>query len=127
MREVGIGSARASLGASTAVLERAEASPSARPIAGGRPGPSRNGTAAELLTPDAAATLVPEWRALAGRALEPNILFEPDFALAAMRRLKGCRGGRVAAVWSGGGEARRLVGALPVLPWPGLPGVPVLF
>jgi len=55
------------------------------------------------------AALVPEWSALAERALEPNVFYEPAFALAAAPVL-GADAGAV-LVWSA--EPRRLVGFFP--------------
>ena len=50
-----------------------------------------------------------EWRALAARALEPNVFYEPAFALAAAP-VFGARCGAV-LVWSQGGT--RLIGLFP--------------
>ena len=69
------------------------------------------------------ASIEPEWRTLAGRALMPNVFYEPQFALAAApvfgRNVGAC------LVWSRGRTAR-LVGLFPArierhrygLPWP---------
>ena len=45
-------------------------------------------------------TIVEEWRALAGRALEPNVFYEPAF-LSAAAPVFGAGAGAV-LVWSGG-------------------------
>jgi hypothetical protein len=55
--------------------------------------------------------VVEEWRALAARALEPNIFYEPSFALAAAAVL--ARDARAILVWSAV-SPRRLVGFFPV-------------
>jgi CelD/BcsL family acetyltransferase involved in cellulose biosynthesis len=54
--------------------------------------------------------LASEWRALAGSALEPNVFYEPAFALAAAPVFGRAAGAFL--VWSGGGE-RRLLGFFP--------------
>jgi hypothetical protein len=54
--------------------------------------------------------IVPEWRDLAARALEPNAFYEPAFALAAAP-VFGKEAGAV-LVWSGA-QPRRLVGLFP--------------
>ena len=53
-------------------------------------------------------TIVEEWRALAGRALEPNVFYEPAF-LSAAAPVFGAGAGAV-LVWSGG----RLLGLFPM-------------
>jgi CelD/BcsL family acetyltransferase involved in cellulose biosynthesis len=55
------------------------------------------------------AGLAAEWRALADRAAEPNVFYEPAFALAAARALAPDAG----AVLVCGGEPRRLIGLFP--------------
>jgi len=55
-------------------------------------------------------SILPEWRALAAGALEPNVFYEPAFALAATP-VFGRRAGAV-VVWSGGAP-RRLLGLFP--------------
>jgi len=56
------------------------------------------------------ASMTREWRALAARALEPNVFYEPAFALAAAPVFAGDAGALL--VWSGT-TARRLVGFFP--------------
>ena len=60
---------------------------------------------------DELASIADAWRALAARALEPNVFYEPAFALAAAP-VFGADAGAV-LVWSGGGASRRLLGFLP--------------
>src|SRR5690606_23093128 len=65
---------------------------------------------------DAAASLEHEWRQLAGAALEPNICYEPDFAIAAARHLRDTRTVRFVMIWRRGESAReRLIGCFPVM------------
>jgi CelD/BcsL family acetyltransferase involved in cellulose biosynthesis len=52
-----------------------------------------------------------QWRELAARALEPNVFYEPAFALAAAP-VFGAEAGAV-LVWSSGGKSRRLLGFFP--------------
>ncbi len=56
------------------------------------------------------ASLAAEWRLLAARALEPNVFYEPSFALAAAPRLG--TDVQVGLVWSC--APRRLVGLFPI-------------
>ena len=56
------------------------------------------------------AALASEWRALAGRALEPNVFYEPAFALAAQQVFG--RGVGAGLVWSQSSE-QRLLGLFP--------------
>src|ERR1700683_4264496 len=51
-----------------------------------------------------------EWRELAARALEPNVFYEPAFALEAAKILR--RGGGALLVWSGT-SPRKLLGFFP--------------
>src|SRR6266705_6387975 len=55
------------------------------------------------------ATIAAEWRALARRAAEPNVFYEPDFALAAAAALAPDAG----AVLVRGLEPGRLIGLFP--------------
>jgi len=55
------------------------------------------------------AGLAAEWRALAARAVEPNVFYTPAFALPAARALAPDAG----AVLVRGGEPRRLIGLFP--------------
>jgi CelD/BcsL family acetyltransferase involved in cellulose biosynthesis len=52
-----------------------------------------------------------EWRELAARALEPNVFYEPAFALAAAPVFG--RGGGALLVWSGTAGPRKLLGFFP--------------
>jgi hypothetical protein len=62
----------------------------------------------------ACAAIEPHWRDLAGRALEANPFFEPDFALPAAQHLVSFRDVSVLLVWEGESEAqRRLLGFVP--------------
>jgi CelD/BcsL family acetyltransferase involved in cellulose biosynthesis len=56
------------------------------------------------------ASILPEWRALAADALEPNVFYEPAFALAAAPVFG--RGVEAVLVWSGSAP-RRLLGLFP--------------
>lgn len=64
----------------------------------------------EWLPLAALASHAPAWQALAARALEPNVFYEPDFALAAAEAF-GRRAGAV-LVWSSRAPAR-LIGLFP--------------
>lgn len=68
------------------------------------------------------AAIVEPWRDLAGRALERNVFYEPDFMLPAARYLAGGRATFV-LVWQNASERRRLAGffplAMPRLTWRG--------
>lgn len=79
-----------------------------------RPWPLAAGLGAELLPARAAAAHVLAWQDLAARALEPNVFFGPDLALAGARHLPGGRAAEVLLAWRGEGETRRLVGCLPL-------------
>lgn len=61
----------------------------------------------------ACSAIETEWRDLAGRALEANPFFEPDFALPAAQHLVDFRDAPVLLIWSGAAAARRLVGFVP--------------
>ena len=64
--------------------------------------------------PLAACTAIEaEWRDLAGRAIEPNLFFEPDFALPAAQHLVDFRDAPVLLLWDGAGASRRLLGFVP--------------
>jgi CelD/BcsL family acetyltransferase involved in cellulose biosynthesis len=60
----------------------------------------------------ALASIVPQWQALAAEALEPNVFYEPAFALAAAAVFG--RGAGATLVWSSGSPAR-LIGLFPSL------------
>lgn len=93
----------------------------ARPLARGARSraPDADALTAEILTADAASSIVGAWRELAREALEPNVFFEPATALAGMRHLPDERRARLLVVWRSAGDQRRLVGLLPVLPGQG--------
>jgi O-antigen/teichoic acid export membrane protein len=84
------------------------------------PAPIADGTAAdlsaEILRPEEAERIIAHWRGLADRALEPNVFYTPEMALAGIYNLPGGGSARLVVVWRGDGPVRRLVGALPVLP-----------
>lgn len=62
----------------------------------------------------ACAAIEPHWRDLAGRAVEANPFFEPDFALPAAQHLVSFRDVSVLLAWEGESEAqRRLLGFVP--------------
>ncbi|WNJ91743.1 GNAT family N-acetyltransferase [Bosea sp. 685] len=80
-------------------------------------------------TPDAAITteirllsacgeIRQAWTELAARALEPNLFFEPDFALAAAQHLIAFRDVAVLLAWQAptGSSQRRLLGLIPCFP-----------
>jgi CelD/BcsL family acetyltransferase involved in cellulose biosynthesis len=58
------------------------------------------------------------WTELAARAIEPNLFFEPDFALAAAQHLIAFRDVAVLLAWQGptGFPQRRLLGLIPCFP-----------
>lgn len=58
------------------------------------------------------------WSELAARAIEPNLFFEPDFALAAAQHLIAFRDVAVLLAWQGaaGNPRRRLLGLIPCFP-----------
>lgn len=66
---------------------------------------------AELLSLEEAGHISEEWRAFADRALEPNLFFTPEMALAGMRHLSAEADPRLLVVRREG----RLVGALPLV------------
>jgi CelD/BcsL family acetyltransferase involved in cellulose biosynthesis len=83
----------------------------ARPLSRAIGGMVRSaGARAECIALDAAAPLVDSWRDLAGRALEPNVFYEPAFALAAAPAFGD--GVCITAVWSPADPAR-LIGLFP--------------
>lgn len=83
------------------------------------PTPSRAGHASpaglalEYRSLAACAAIEAEWRDLAARALEPNMFFEPDFALPAAQHLVDFRDAPVLLLWDGGAARRRLLGLVP--------------
>ncbi|MDB5513041.1 MAG: hypothetical protein JWR08_2524 [Enterovirga sp.] len=68
----------------------------------------------EFLTGGQAGGYLAEWQQLSERALEPNLFYRPETALAGLRNLPGGAGGRVVAIFRQEGPGRRLVGILPV-------------
>ena len=71
----------------------------------------------ELLSPEAAAIHAAKWRDLAGDCLEPNVFFEPGFALAAARHLARDRAPRFLFVWDSDADGRRqLLAVCPLAP-----------
>lgn len=56
------------------------------------------------------------WRDLSRRALEPNVLLEPEFLVPALHHLGGARRPVLALVWAeGAGGARSLIGLAPLV------------
>lgn len=102
---------------------RADAAPAPelvweKSVVGARAG--RNTVAFSLFVADveAAARFEAESRALAARALEPNVFYEPAAALAAARHLTEARGARFVFLWEtaeNAGPPPRLLGVFPVL------------
>ncbi|HEV7324871.1 MAG TPA: GNAT family N-acetyltransferase [Bosea sp. (in: a-proteobacteria)] len=74
-------------------------------------GPS--GLSIERRSLAACAAIEAEWRDLAGRAIEPNPFFEPDFALPAAQHLVDFRDAPVLLLWDGPAASRRLLGFVP--------------
>lgn len=68
----------------------------------------------EFLPAPAAAAFSEAWADLARRCLEPNIFFEPEFALPALAHLGARKGLRIVCVWDGGAHPRQLVAVLPL-------------
>ncbi|MHB8885526.1 MAG: GNAT family N-acetyltransferase [Methylovirgula sp.] len=72
----------------------------------------------ELLDPEAAAAHAAAWRALAANCLEPNVFFEPGFALAAARHLAKGRPPRFLFVWDRSASRQsKLVAVCPFAPY----------
>lgn len=88
----------------------------ARPPAGDTRSRDADALTAEILTASAAEAIAGPWRELTREALEPNVFFEPATALAGMRHLPEERRARLLVAWRGAGDARRLVGLMPILP-----------
>ena len=78
-------------------------------------GPGIGDTSVAVLDPRELAAIEPAWRSLAERALEPNVFFGPEMARAGLAHLPEGTEARVLVAWRGVGEARRLVGLLPVV------------
>ena len=77
----------------------------------------------EILGVEAARRHYDAWIDLTKRALEPNVFFEPAFALAAAQHFAIARKPRFLMVWRQKAGVRQLVGLSPVLlPRRGLPG-----
>ena len=68
----------------------------------------------EILPAAGAAAFAEAWADLAGRCLEPNIFFEPEFALPAVAHLGAMKRLRVIFVWDCATKPRRLIAALPL-------------
>jgi len=68
-----------------------------------------------LVLLDAAGAAAEEqaWRVLATRALEPNVFFEPSFALAAAQHLAEAGQPRFAFIYDGDAASGRLIGIVP--------------
>jgi CelD/BcsL family acetyltransferase involved in cellulose biosynthesis len=66
---------------------------------------------ADLLSPEEAGRISEDWRELADRAVEPNLFFTPEMALAGMRHLPAESDPQLLVVR----RERRLVGVLPVV------------
>jgi CelD/BcsL family acetyltransferase involved in cellulose biosynthesis len=79
------------------------------------PGGAQEGLHIETLGVDEMDAHGDAWRALAARTLEPNIFFEPGFALALARHAPVKSRPRFVAVWREGAEPR-LVGLFPMAP-----------
>lgn len=80
--------------------------------------------AIEMRNLRACADLVPDWRDLAHRSLQPNVFYEPELALAAAQHLVGADTTQVILVWDRpAADGRRcLLGFFPVrIPGPILP------
>ncbi len=67
----------------------------------------------EILPAAGAAAFAEAWTDLAGRCLEPNIFFEPEFALPALAHLGARKRLRVIFVWDCTTKPRRLIAVLP--------------
>jgi len=72
---------------------------------------ANKGLLAETLSVEEIGAHAEAWRALAARALEPNVFFEPGFALALARH--GATHPRLVAIWRDGSR-RELVGLFPL-------------
>lgn len=101
------------------MIARSDARGAGGPFPGPGPAPSATGPlSTELRSLSACADLREEWAALASRAIEPNLFFEPDFALAAAQHLISFADVCVVLVWQGGPDTprRRLLGLFPCVP-----------
>lgn len=74
--------------------------------------------AIEIRTLQACAEHRVAWTDLAARAIEPNLFFEPDFALSAAQHLVSFRDAVAILAWEGeaGQPQRRLLGLIPCFP-----------
>lgn len=72
----------------------------------------------EIRPLSACADIRQAWSDLAARAIEPNLFFEPDFALAASQHLVAFRDVAVILAWQSrpGDPRRRLLGLIPCFP-----------
>lgn len=68
----------------------------------------------DILRAPAAGQFASAWADLAARCLEPNIFFEPEFALPALTHLGAERRLRIVFAWNSTAEPRQLVGVLPI-------------
>jgi CelD/BcsL family acetyltransferase involved in cellulose biosynthesis len=68
----------------------------------------------EIVPPAELGRLAPHWQDLALRAIEPNALFAPGFALAALRHLADVGACRVAAIWREEAGVAILAGLVPL-------------
>lgn len=69
----------------------------------------------ELLSPEAAAAYLPQWRNLAETCLEPNVFLDPDYALPAARHIAHKKPPRFLFVWENqSSDRRKLVGLCPL-------------
>ncbi len=101
------------------MIARGDARGTGGAFPGDGPAPSASGPLTTELRPlSACADLREDWVALAARAIEPNLFFEPDFALAGAQHLVAFGEVFVILVWQGGPDAprRRLLGLLPCVP-----------
>lgn len=74
--------------------------------------------AVEIRSLHACAEIRDAWADLAGRAIEPNLFFGPDFALAAAQHLIAFRDAVAILAWQGEADEphRRLIGLIPCFP-----------
>lgn len=72
----------------------------------------------EIRPLQACAAIRDAWADLAGRAIAPNLFFEPDFALAAAQHIVAFRDAVAILAWQGEADEpqRRLIGLIPCFP-----------
>ena len=68
----------------------------------------------DILRAQAVGQFADAWADLAARSLEPNIFFEPEFALPALAHFGAEHRLRIVFAWNSAAEPRQLVGVLPV-------------